>query len=256
MGLAGIWLRRDLNGRTTQVVPGPEPIDRAARRLLRGCRVASLAVIADHRPLQALVTPAIAADGAPLLLLSTLAAHTNALAQHSACALLLVGPASDANPQTSPRLSLTGHARRSDDAADRARYLAIHPYARLYADFADFGLFRIEITEARFVGGFARAATLDPAHLRPDPAWLAGLRDQPPTLDLGLLDPGLLDQIAARHGHAQPGWSLAAIDPDGLDLAKDETVLRVEFDRKLSNPAELRQEIVRLAQGGDAAAHG
>lgn len=233
------------------MVPASEPIDRAARCLLRRCRVASLAVIADHRPLQALVTPAIAADGAPLLLLSTLAAHTNALVQQSACALLLVGPALEANPQTSPRLSLTGHARRSDDPTDRARYLAIHPYARLYADFADFGLFRIEITEARFVGGFARAATLDPADLRPDPAWLAALREQPPTLD-----PDRLDHIAARQGHAQPGWRLAAFDPDGFDLAKDEAVLRVDFDRKLSNPAELRQEIVRLAQGGDAAAHG
>ena len=233
------------------MVPASEPIDRAARCLLRRCRVASLAVIADHRPLQALVTPAIAADGAPLLLLSTLAAHTNALVQQSACALLLVGPALDANPQTSPRLSLTGHARRSDDKADRDRYLAIHPYARLYADFADFGLFRIEITQARFVGGFAQAATLDPAHLRPDPAWLACLREQPPTLD-----PGLLDRIAARHGYAQPGWSLVAIDPDGFDLAQDETVVRIDFDRKLSNPTELRQEMVSLTQGGDAAAHG
>ncbi|HQT89464.1 MAG TPA: DUF2470 domain-containing protein [Acidiphilium sp.] len=227
-----------------------DAIYHAARRLLRGCRVGSLAVIAQDQPLQALVTPAIAEDGAPLLLLSTLSAHTNALLQNSACALLLVGQAAGANPQTSPRLSLTGHAQRSDDPADRARYLAIHPYAQLYADFADFSLFRLEITQARFVGGFARAASLDPARLKPGARWQISRGALP------ALDQTLLDQITARRGIAQTGWTLAAIDPDGFDLAHGDTVLRIDFDRKLSNLAELRQEIISMARIGDAAAHG
>jgi putative heme iron utilization protein len=226
-----------------------DAIYQAARRLLRGCRFGSLAVIAQDQPLQALVTPAIAEDGAPLLLLSTLSAHTSTLTQNSACALLLVGQAADENPQTSPRLSLTGHAQRSDDPSDRARYLAIHPYAQLYADFADFSLFRLDITQARFVGGFASAASLDPTRLKPDATWQASRGALP------ALDPACLDRIAARRGIAQTGWTLAAIDPDGFDLAQGNTVLRIDFDRKLSNLGELRKEIVSMARLGDVAAH-
>ncbi|HET9147145.1 MAG TPA: pyridoxamine 5'-phosphate oxidase family protein, partial [Acetobacteraceae bacterium] len=79
-----------------------------ARSLLRAARSGSLAVNGDGAPLIALVTPALAPDGAPLMLLSRLSAHTRALEADGRCALMVAGPPPEANPQTSPRLSLTG----------------------------------------------------------------------------------------------------------------------------------------------------
>jgi putative heme iron utilization protein len=136
-----------------------------ARALLRSARSGSLAVVEDGMPVIALVTPAIGPDGAPLVLLSTLSAHTRTLMIDPRCALMVAGMPAEENPQTSPRLSLSGKAAPAAGAAVRAAYLAVHPYAELYIDFTDFSLWRIEVTGARFVGGFARAASLDPARL-------------------------------------------------------------------------------------------
>jgi putative heme iron utilization protein len=54
----------------------------------------------------------------------------------------------------------------------KARWLARHPYAALYADFGDFALWRIRPMGALLVGGFARATRLKLAELLPDHAAL------------------------------------------------------------------------------------
>jgi putative heme iron utilization protein len=144
-----------------------EPRDFAgeAAALLLAARVGSLATVADGVPNAALVTPALVA-GEPVLLLSALSAHTRHLQAHAACSLLVVGTAATENPQTAPRVTLTGRAAVTEDPAVRAAYLAVHPYAALYADFADFAFWRLNIEQAHYVGGFAAAARLDLAALR------------------------------------------------------------------------------------------
>jgi len=224
-------------------------VDREAIALLRGSRVGSLAVVEAGAPKLALVTPAIALDGAPLVLLSRLSAHTRALDRDPACAMMLTGAPSEANPQTAPRLSLGGHAARADDPHLRARYLAIHPYAAMYVDFADFGLFRMTVTEARYVGGFARAAKLDPARLAPPAASAAefALVNDQLIATLNETNADALNRIAGASGAEPGGWRIVAIDPDGLDLGRGEHVRRVDFDRPIGDPAEIVHEIGRIA---------
>ena len=38
----------------------------------------------------------------------------------------------------------------------RARFLEVHPEAAAYASFADFDMWRIEVVDVRWVGGFGR----------------------------------------------------------------------------------------------------
>ena len=71
--------------------------------------------------------------------------------------------------QTLARITLSGAATPippEEHAQARERYLARLPAAAPLFDFPDFGLFRLVPQEARYVGGFARAYTLTPAHLR------------------------------------------------------------------------------------------
>jgi putative heme iron utilization protein len=140
-----------------------------AKLLLGNAKAATLATAEASAPFAALVTPAFMADFSPILLLSQLSTHTRQLQANPACALLVVGEAAEANPQTAPRLCLTGTAAPVDDPAVRAQFLATHPYAKLYADFADFGFWRIEISAVHYVGGFAAAARLDIFKLRAGP---------------------------------------------------------------------------------------
>jgi putative heme iron utilization protein len=137
----------------------------AARLLIRNANTATLATAQAGIPHAALVTVAFQPDFAPVLLLSQLAVHTRHLLANPACALLLTGEPGSPNPQTTPRLCLTGTAAQTSDPAARSLFLHRHPYAAGYADFADFAFWQIVITGAYYIGGFAAASDLDTAKL-------------------------------------------------------------------------------------------
>jgi len=137
-----------------------------ARLLIRNTKTATLATAEAGLPHAALVTVAYLEDLAPILLLSQLAIHTRQLQANPACALLLTGAPAGANPQTTPRICLSGTAAKAGDPViARAAFLDCHPYAAGYADFADFAFWRISVSEAYYVGGFAAAIHLEFAKL-------------------------------------------------------------------------------------------
>ncbi|MBV9785018.1 MAG: DUF2470 domain-containing protein [Acidisphaera sp.] len=233
--------------------PGSSPVvDPAweARLMLRAARVGTLATVAGGEPYAALVTPATAPDLAPLLLLSGLSDHTRQLRAAPRCALLVVGPPEARNPQTAPRLSLACLAAEADAPALRARYLAVHPYAGVYAGFGDFALWRLTILGGRFVGGFARAARLRPAALLPDPGAVAAVVGAEADI-LGHCNAEHADALAAiarAAGGEAEGWRMATVDVDGCDLAAGESVLRIPWTAPVAGPAGVRAELVRLAR--------
>src|SRR5277367_2389939 len=95
-----------------------------ARELLRAARSGTLATTADGgQPFASLVTPACAPDLSLLLLLSDLSEHTRHLRAEPRCSILICGNAEGPNPQTTPRVTITGVAEVSDDAALKACYL-------------------------------------------------------------------------------------------------------------------------------------
>ena len=154
--------------------PGPPP-DWQARCLLRAARSGCLATSAKGQPFASLVTPACMPDGSLLMLLSGLSEHTRHLKADGHCAVMVTGAATSENPQTSPRVTVTGVAEVVVDPALKARYLAVHPYASLYADFTDFATWRLVPTGGQLVGGFARAFRLRADDLMPDAGAVAAL---------------------------------------------------------------------------------
>src|SRR3984957_15034426 len=138
------------------------------RGLLRAARHGCLATSAQGQPFVSLVTPACMPDGSLLLLLSQLSEHTRHLAADPRCSVMVTGIAETANPQTTPRVTVTGVAEVVDNPALKARYLAVHPYASFYADFGDFATWRIAPAAGLLVAGFGKAARLKAADLVPD----------------------------------------------------------------------------------------
>src|SRR5438067_3384401 len=117
---------------------------RAAKKLMREARSGALATLMAGAgdPYCSLVNVASAADGAPLLLISRLAIHTkNIIADHRVSLMLDERKAGD--PLEGARVMLTGTASRTEDAAAGRRYLARHPEAEMFAQFADFAFYRI-----------------------------------------------------------------------------------------------------------------
>ncbi len=223
-----------------------------ARKLLRAARAATLASSALGQPFASLVTPATAPDMALLLLLSNLSEHTRHLRADSRCSVLAVGTATGANPQTAPRITVTGMAEIVSDPALKARYLAVHPYAALYADFGDFALWRVRPAAGLMVGGFARANRLRAAELTPDPAAVAAVEASAEDI-MTHCNRDHAATMAALAG--APGtWRMVAVDVDGCDLAQEERVLRVAWSAPVADAAGVRTELVSLAAQARAAA--
>jgi len=193
-------------------------------------------------------------QGEPVLLLSSLAVHTQNLLHNPGASLLFDASAASAQPLTAARLSLLGTVTPSDAgqiAADRARYLARYPDAARFVDFADFSFYRMRPDRGHLVAGFGQIH------------WLAA-----ETMLLALADCAAVQQAEAdiiahmNQDHAQisalfaekllgrpPGaWRVCGCDPDGLDLALNGHIARLTFATRMRDPAEVRQELIRLAQ--------
>jgi putative heme iron utilization protein len=132
-----------------------------ARAVAEHARFATLSTLAKDPagfPYGSLV--AIACDdlGRPLLLLSTLAEHTQNLALSEKASVLLAAPG-NADPLAAARVTLIGPCRKIEgEAIQQARelFLRKHPEAAAYASFKDFALYRLEPVALRYVGGFGR----------------------------------------------------------------------------------------------------
>ena len=240
-----------------------QPVDDAvraeARRLTRAARFGAIAVLEPHSgvPLVSRTAVATDIDGAPVMLMSRLSAHTAALDGDPRCSLLL-GEPGRGDPLAHPRITVIGEARRIDrdspsGARVRARYLARHPKAQLYVDFADFGFFRLEPARASLNGGFGKASLLERTDLlgaSPAAAALAQIEaDAIAHMNADHADAvGLFATVLCRAPAAH--WRIVTIDAQGLELAADgETDLRrLDFDVPLESADALRPALVALAR--------
>jgi len=132
----------------------------AARSLLAAESVGLLSTISVRRPgtpYGSVTSYALSAGGAPLLLLSALAAHTHNLRADPRAGLFVGDHSAAADPQAGARLSLMGRAEAvaDGDVPDaRARYVARWPRSVDTLALSDFSFWRFDIEEARFIAGF------------------------------------------------------------------------------------------------------
>ncbi len=226
-----------------------------AKRLLRATRSGALATIERTQgvPFATLVTVATDHDGSPILLMSQLSAHTRNLDADPRCSILLAR-GGKGDPLAHPRLTVYGRAIKQTGESVRARlkarFLARHPKAALYADFGDFGFWRMEVGGAHLNGGFAKAADY------PASSVLTSLEGAESLLEA---EAGALEHMNADHAEAlslyatkladEPAgrWRATGIDPEGVDLAAGDLTARIAFPERITEPAGLRNALVALA---------
>ncbi|WP_454816400.1 HugZ family pyridoxamine 5'-phosphate oxidase [Labrys neptuniae] len=243
-----------------QPVPANQPADfepvTEAKTLLRRVRAGALATLdsADGSPFASLVNVATDFDGAPLLLLSKLAAHRTNIEKDARISLLL-SEGGKGDPLAHARLTVKGLAEIVEEegakARCKARFLARHPKSALYADFPDFSFFRVTVSGGHLNGGFARAALLSAEELLSDVAGAEALR----TAEAGAIEHMNADHADAVRlyatkllGGREGPWRITGIDPEGLDLAFADDTLRLVFDKPVLDATALRLAMVHLAE--------
>lgn len=209
-----------------------------ARTLLRGARFGTIAVLDPETgfPNASRVLLANAPDGTPAILVSTLSAHTRALSLDPRCSLL-TGEPGKGDPLAHPRLTVQANAEPVDRESRmhgwlRGRFLARHPKARLYIDFADFKFMLIKPVFGSLNGGFGKAYTLPGADLVITHAEWENLADREEGLLRDVRDkmPDIAD-VLAKSLFRQSGknWTITAIDCAGIDICQNENLFRLEI---------------------------
>jgi heme iron utilization protein len=230
----------------------------AAKKLLREGRSAALATLkpGSGDPYCSLVNVATAAEGAPLMLISTLAIHTKNILNDHRCSLM-IDERKEGDPLEGGRIMLMGTADKTDDPEARRRYLARQPEAELFAGFADFAFYRMNITAVHLVAGFGRIVDLEPAQV------LTRIDD---AMELVAGETGILQHMNEDHadicrlyatrllGGADGDWTCVGCDPEGLELQQGRVALRLEFPQRVRAPGVLRIMLKELAEKARAAA--
>lgn len=107
------------------------------------------------------VTPYSVDDqGRGLFLMSTLALHTKNVLEDPKASLLVFEPEAEQDQLNTARMNVLGEVRAvPEEEADAARaiYLRDHPESEQWIGFGDFALYRLEVSEVYFVGGFGEA---------------------------------------------------------------------------------------------------
>jgi heme oxygenase (biliverdin-IX-beta and delta-forming) len=244
--------------RLPETAPAPDfDAKSVAKMLLRSVRAGALATIDRNtgHPFGSLVNVATDSDGSPLILVSRLSTHTANLEANSRASVLLA-VAGKGDPLAHPRLTVLGRFIQvahddPDEPRLRRRFLARHPKAELYAGFADFALWRLVMESAHLVAGFGRAADLAAADVVTDISNATELIEAEASAIAHMNeDHAEAVQLYATKllGEETGPWRVTGVDPEGIDLALGDALLRLPFRERVTTARQLREVLADLAK--------
>ena len=236
-----------------------EDIPHSVRDLVRRLDKASLATVLPNEngtwPYASLVLVAVAHDLSPILLMSDLALHSQAIRADNRVSLLFDGTAGLDQPLTGPRVTLLGRAEQTGDERLKKRFLARHPDAAMYAGFGDFQFYRVALERAHLVGGFGKIRWLTAAELLPSPpapALVTSEHDIVAHMNDDHADAVAL-YAAKLLGLPDDAWRMTGIDSEGIDLRARGAVARLALPAPVGGPDEARKALIALVAKARAA---
>lgn len=243
---------------TAPAVPEPSYAERA-RTLAHVGRTGTLATLSRKHPghpFASVMPYALDGRGRPLLLISSMAMHTQNLVADARASLLVVQPTAG-DPLAAGRLTLMGEARalpRAEIDGARAAYLARHANASYWVDFDDFGFWRLEPADLYFVGGFGAmdwVSAADYMTAEADP-----LADASESILQHMNEDhagALLAYLRGSAGEPPDEATMVAVDRLGFKvrLRTGERVhgTRVPFPRAVTTAGQCREAFIELFRG-------
>jgi putative heme iron utilization protein len=200
-------------------------------------------------------------SGQPIILISTIAEHTQNIIANPKVSLLVF--AGDEDLQANARLTVIGEAKKINkgDADLRARYLRYLPQAEGYFDMHDFSFYRIEIAQVRYIAGFGKMG------------WVKGDAMLPAeTADnsqLAAQETSIIEHMNADHTHSLIAYSkhfhnviathaeMLGIDADGFDAKVNNAdgitqILRFNFEQRIHDAQSARVALVNMSKATKA----
>jgi hypothetical protein len=121
----------------------------------------------------------------------------------------------------------------------------------MFAGFADFSFYRVEIQRAHLVAGFGRIVDLGPQDVMTDIADAQALieAEEEAIAHMNSEHADACRLYATKLLGAPDGdWTCVGIDPEGIELQQGRTALRLDFPQRVTGPKPLRAVLSQLAE--------
>ncbi len=250
--------------RTEPEIPQPSFAERA-RTLLSRQATGYLSTHSRRHsgfPFGSVMPYALDSLGRPSFLISKLAMHTRNLDRDPRASLLVPEEEVARDPLGAGRVTLVGRAEpvsAEELEAVREEYLARHEKARYWADYGDFGFYRLDVVGVYFVGGFGVMGWVEAAgygDAEPDPLAdvAAGILEH---MNQDHAD-ALVLLAADRAGLAASEARMTAVDRLGfhlrLRIGERYKGCRIAFTREARTAGETRAVLVEMVEQARARA--
>lgn len=190
--------------------------------------------------------------GQPVILISTVAEHTQNIIANPKVSLLVF--AGDEDLQANARLTLIGEAVKIDKegANLRARYLRYLPQAASYFDMHDFNFYRIEVAQMRYIATFGRMGWIS--------AGMPAADSQLATQETSIIEhmnadhaESLIAYCKHFHGVDTTNAAMLGIDSDGFDAKVADPhgqtqILRFNFAQPIHDAQSARVALVAMSK--------
>lgn len=229
-----------------------------ARTLLAHSDVANLATLSeDGTPWASMIMFGTMADGAPVLMVSTLAEHGRNLERDQRGSISVMAPRRGPDPLQNGRVTLAGRFEKPEgerlQAAKQACYDAMM-YARTYEKMGDFSVWVLNVERVRWVGGYGVMGSDDAASYRDAAIDPTAPNAEHAVEHLNEDHADALVLIAQKLGGYPDGTAAVctSIDRFGMDLSIDtprgKAPARIGFAETCTEPDGLRMATVELAR--------
>jgi putative heme iron utilization protein len=239
-------------------IPEPSFAERARTLAYLG-RIGSLSTWSRKQPgfpFGSVMPYALDEHGRPILLISTMAMHTQNLQADPRASLLVTQPDASGDALGASRVTLIGHTAtipRADVPEARQLYLSRYANSQYWVDFDDFSFYRMDLVDVYYVGGFGVmgwVSASDYAQAHPDPLadTATGILEHMNTehqdglILLARVFAGIESQEAAMTSVDRLGFHVRVKTPDGVRGA------RIAFLREVTNPQEARKVLVEMVR--------
>lgn len=247
-------------GPATDLPPVPEPtFAERARTLMYLGRMGSLSTLSRKQPgfpFGSVMPYALDDHGRPVLLISTMAMHTQNLQADPRASLLITQPDTEGEPLGASRVTLLGNVLpvpKPELAEARKLYLQRHANSKYWVDFEDFSFYRVDVVDVYYVGGFGVmgwVSASDYYRSQPDP-----LADSMAEIirHMNADHKDALVMLARTFAHIDSTEAtMTAVDRLGfhvrLKTANGMRGVRIAFLRRVSNQGETRKVLVEMVQ--------
>ncbi|MGA7623637.1 MAG: DUF2470 domain-containing protein [Candidatus Acidiferrales bacterium] len=192
----------------------------------------------------------------PILLISSMAMHTQNVQADSRSSLLVTQPDAAGDPLGASRVTLLGNVvsvPASEVAAARELYLARYANSKHWVDFDDFSFYRMNVVDVYYVGGFGVMGWVSASEYysaQPDPlADTATEITQHMNADHG---DALILLARAFAGIESQEVAMTSVDRLGFQVrlkTQDGTRgARIAFLREVCSPAEARKVLIEMVE--------